>query len=645
LVLILFLTNLAHPTTVLPPQAPLSNDSPGSAVSDSTTGTTPNSPQTPSTPPWREGELTTAASLQGLTQVKALEKARDQCAGPQDQKRSGVQVSMSQRETATRPTSRRSSASSVRSAETVTRSFGPSISGHDVAIDNIKSQNRDSPSRGQQIPPRSLGMLNILNPPGSRPTGPQGINDSASHISRPPRTYSTSMQGVPQQPVSGHSASASYPGTPSGTLSSSTVLGPERQSPTMGYSFSDLNEPRKVLSPKMPRPSSLGQSSGLPREIDSRPQAYVPSVAPAKRPYNSDTPNKTRQLPSLHHTPGIAQAAGPQTLTPPPRSRAPDVSHVLAQPGHPRDISGMPRHPHTQFQPSSSLGQLPAVSRPPEGLTAWSEVMRRSSMGGPGVLEGQQAFMTLPGSDTPIPVQVDYSQASKKADEKRQRNAKASTRHRRKKKTIQEENVRQLQDLRDEREQIAEELEHMRHQRDFYRDERNRLRDIVSRTHGIHQHAAGPPSPTPTRSTGSHTDRSPATQHHMSTPTPGYAGDVVSIDRTGQRPKPEERPEYTGPGFIPGMAPAALTSPHGQPYGVVTPRPPSAASSGSGDRLPPLRAMEGPSPVVQHLGSRQGHEQDPTTGQWRPVPPRQVETGWATASRKLGEGQSQSHPW
>lgn len=56
--------------------------------------------------------------------------------------------------------------------------------------------------------------------------------------------------------------------------------------------------------------------------------------------------------------------------------------------------------------------------------------------------EGQQAFMALPGCDTPIPVQVDYSQASKKADEKRQRDAKASTRHRRKKKTMQEENMR-----------------------------------------------------------------------------------------------------------------------------------------------------------------------------------------------------------
>ncbi len=106
--------------------------------------------------------------------------------------------------------------------------------------------------------------------------------------------------------------------------------------------------------------------------------------------------------------------------------------------------------------------------------------------------EGQQAFMTLPGSETPIAIQVDYSQASKKADEKRQRNAKASTRHRRKKKTIQEENVRQIQEMADEKEELVERVEQLTRQRDFYRDERNRLRDIVLRTPSIAQHASGP---------------------------------------------------------------------------------------------------------------------------------------------------------
>jgi hypothetical protein len=85
-----------------------------------------------------------------------------------------------------------------------------------------------------------------------------------------------------------------------------------------------------------------------------------------------------------------------------------------------------------------------------------------------------------------------------------------------------------------------------------------------------------------------------------------------------------------------------LTPSHGQPYGIP-PRPMSAGSSAGGDRLPPLRAMEGaPPPAAQHVGLGQAHEQDPRTGQWRLMPPRQVETGWATGARKP---EGQTHPW
>ncbi|KAF4460947.1 hypothetical protein FALBO_12264 [Fusarium albosuccineum] len=91
-------------------------------------------------------------------------------------------------------------------------------------------------------------------------------------------------------------------------------------------------------------------------------------------------------------------------------------------------------------------------------------------------VDDQQAFMTLPGNDTPIPVTVDYSQASKKEGERRQRNAAASTRHRRKKKIMQEENTKQLQELRDERRMMEIEIEELKQQRDFYRYDRNRLR-------------------------------------------------------------------------------------------------------------------------------------------------------------------------
>jgi hypothetical protein len=251
------------------------------------------------------------------------------------------------------------------------------------------------------------------------------------------------------------------------------------------------------------------------------------------------------------------------------------------------------------------------------------------------VTEGQQAFMALPGSDAPIPVQVDFSQASKKADEKRQRNAKASTRHRRKKKTMQEENVKRLQELQSERQQMYQHIEEVTRQRDFYRDERNRLREVVSHTPTINDHAVGPPSPpASTRPTGFFTEESPLLQQSHAAASQGYASDTSSVERPTQRRRTEERIEYSAHSYGPpgGGQPMALPPMQGQGYGMP-PRPHSAASTASMERLPPLRTMEGPAPP-QGMVHGHPHEQDPRTGQWVPLQQtRYLETGWATAGR------------
>uniref|UniRef100_A0A8H7TTT8 BZIP domain-containing protein n=1 Tax=Bionectria ochroleuca TaxID=29856 RepID=A0A8H7TTT8_BIOOC len=168
----------------------------------------------------------------------------------------------------------------------------------------------------------------------------------------------------------------------------------------------------------------------------------------------------------------------------------------------PRDTHGYPQPSpgHGHFQPGPYGGRsfsASAVTGPPLDEPTWPESMRRSSLGAQIIAgDGQQAFISLPGSDAPIPIHVDYSQASKKADEKRQRNAKASTRHRRKRKAIQEENAKQLQDLKESREDMELKIEELTVQRDFYRRERNRLREIVTRTPSIAEHAKSVSSPT-----------------------------------------------------------------------------------------------------------------------------------------------------
>ncbi|KAG7413161.1 hypothetical protein Forpi1262_v017200 [Fusarium oxysporum f. sp. raphani] len=245
-------------------------------------------------------------------------------------------------------------------------------------------------------------------------------------------------------------------------------------------------------------------------------------------------------------------------------------------------------------------------------------------------VEGQQALLALPGSEAPIPVHMDFSQASKKADEKRQRNAVASTRHRRKKKIMQEENSKQLQELRDERRLMEIRIAELIQQRDFYREDRNRLRDIVAQTPSIGGLAAGPPSPTIS------TSNSYAETGSLASGPSGSMsyGDVLANERPAQRRRTDDHPEYSLPPYGSPASGHPSASPSGLPpmpmsgYGGPS-RPSSAASSASGERLPPLRVMEGRPPTGPPPGPGV-QEQDPRTGQWVPVQPRVPETGWAT---------------
>ncbi|KAH7120098.1 hypothetical protein B0J13DRAFT_457637 [Dactylonectria estremocensis] len=194
--------------------------------------------------------------------------------------------------------------------------------------------------------------------------------------------------------------------------------------------------------------------------------------------------------------------------------------------------------------------------------------------------KGQQAFLALPGSDSPIHLYVDYSKASKKADEKRRRNAVASTRHRRKKKIMQEEDTKQLQKLRDEGRQLETKLEELTHQRDFYRDDRNRLRDIVSQTPGISHLATRPSSPASARSSPC-VERSPLMAAPLTMPS--QKGEPCPGERPADSPD-SSMSMYSTPR---GAHPSALPPMQDLPSSVPS-RPTSAASSMPRRVLPSL---------------------------------------------------------
>ncbi|PHH68747.1 hypothetical protein CDD80_7277 [Ophiocordyceps camponoti-rufipedis] len=505
---------------------------------------------------------------------------------------------MSQRGVPPHPASRRSSGSPAKDEERWSRQQVSRSSGGDARGAAAGMALAEAPGRTQQhLHPRTLGVHNILNP-ASEGLGP---------LSPRRREGEPMLAGHTSFPLFG-GARAFYPAQTGGLGShpaGSNTLVPLGRPSTAGrdYPFSAPSTSRETSSPKLPRgPGSSQQHS----EGEMRVPALASASSPAKRPYDMDGPEEARPRSGHHQVPpGRGMGAIPPLATSP---RAPAAATLL---GRPHSLH-VPRHLPAAASPSRPLSVVPGGGG--DNTTAWSEVYLRSSIGGG---EGQQAYMALPGS-TPIPVQVDFSQASKKADEKRQRNAKASTRHRRKRKMQQEDKDRQLQVLKDERQQQREDMDDVRRQRDFYREDRNRLRDLVARTPGIQHHAQGPPSPS-TRSPASQPERSPGQQSDVATPTQGYASDPSSADRPVQRRRTDE---FTGAALAPlgGGTPA---------YGA--PQRPASASAGGVDRLPPLRSMEG-----APQGPGPGQEQDPRTGQWRPLQSRNFETRWATAGRRGG---------
>ncbi|KAB5558042.1 hypothetical protein GE09DRAFT_1221178 [Coniochaeta sp. 2T2.1] len=239
-----------------------------------------------------------------------------------------------------------------------------------------------------------------------------------------------------------------------------------------------------------------------------------------------------------------------------------------------------------------------------------------------------------------IVVPVDTHQGSKTQDQKRQKNAIASARFRTRKK----EREHQLEVDNHELNLRVRELEA---ERDFYRNERNRLRDVVSRTPDISQWANGPPSPVSTRGQGNfsaeggprtgtsqggsdQSNNSPARRRRGPQPrSPSrfsgpYAAESGST--MGIAPRPQDRPfaqppsyVYGGPPPEPSMAepparrrriehepqftapsygpPQTTLPPMGQTYGLNPPRLPP--TSPSVPRLPPLR-IDQPSPSSEH---------------------------------------------
>ncbi|TQN65272.1 hypothetical protein CSHISOI_10153 [Colletotrichum shisoi] len=517
---------------------------------------------------------------------------------------------------------------------------------------------------GHPFGPRSLGIRGLINeaqPEGSagEPSRPRGANAQTSPYGMPPRQYGTpgdqsqytyQSQGQSQ----GHGSFGSQPATPAGHPAT-TPLGhtpSEHSSPKSGFPFPLMGAPRQMLSPRETRAASLSQAGMRGPEPHQTP--FLPPRT--KRPYPGDEgPSELLRTAPGHPFSGPSphgpSSSGIGSMTTPPRAMSqPMIGHMPPTNPERPQLPPMTRDPHGRgpeypgqpmlppghsFPPPQSPG-IPVWSTPGAGTSLYQSLRSDVAKAEGGMV------VRLPGEEGGILIPVDVHQGSKQADEKRQRNAGASARFRQRKKEKDQEQIANLQRLEQRSRDLEAKLRDMTQERDFYRDERNRLRDVVLRT-PLSDMANGPPSPTSTRSGGSMAETSPLTQPPMlphQSQQQGYASsEASSVDRPTRRRRTDsaQTPEFSMPSYGTPGPQAGNLPPLQAPasYGMMPQRSPSTAPGG--ERLPPLRTMEG-SPFT-------GSDSGPSVSSGGPLYPSYTrvphETGFA--SRTVGPLSHHSH--
>ncbi|POS76325.1 hypothetical protein DHEL01_v205276 [Diaporthe helianthi] len=584
---------------------------------------------------------------------------------------------MSQRGAASRPPSRRRSQSLSTGANASPSSLQRAHPyGNDGGVDPARDPSRvfvapdDLP---RQTTPRTLGVHNILNPSEPRETqirtSPSlqraGVGCDSSPSSSGTRQYGVS--GSPYQPYGVAPAFGAPPGptAPLGSLASILPRG-QRESPSQARPFPPaLGAARRILTPRSPRSLSLGRVTTPAASGDTQP------------PFDFSTPlvgrfGATQEMAPFPGPPGLTSGMpgqSPRAIPPTPVastatmdhrgfSQAPFAntpSHHFSQGHIQHGAAGGPQrmapaYAHGQFESIQGSGRGYAhQGSPPAEANLSSAIMSALQLGGGGGTRGpdSQPHLTLQtNTGEHITVPLDVHQGSRQADEKRHRNAGASARFRARKKERDKDLRENMQRLENENREFTRQIHELHAERDFYRSERNRLRDVVLRTPSIREHAEqGPPSPQPSRAAasggategsftgsyaagGSSSTTSPSLAHQQRSPP--YAEEQLERPSRRRRTDPtaadfSPAPYAMRPAQPPGSLPPIVT----QGYtGPISSAPPSA-------RLPPLRFDQpASSPTTAHqTGFESQTPPLPHQTQYYGRPPPH-EMGWATSARE-----------
>ena len=428
------------------------------------------------------------------------------------------------------------------------------------------------PPEATTTPSRALGMQSILNP--TENTQPD-LHSAVPFQNQTPLLPPTTSPRSRKRPV---------PGSPLR----------EQQAPPQHTGG------RRVLTPRSPglRASSIGArraptfhgpAASLQSLMGPEPRIYT------AEPGSSDIPS----LPSLAAAARGSALGLHATELPPFQARPPATQSTAALRGAtPHSDSPSTSHTslsqHDQTSPAFRYGTMPSVphaqgaNRMRPGPMA-SDFMSEGLHHGPseGYQSGQRAYqMTLETEQGPmvVPVELDLQQASKVADEKRKRNAGASARFRARRKEKEKEASSRISELQ-------QEIRSLREDRDFYRNERNVMRDFAASRLGPTQIPPRPPSPLTRRpvdmsrhveleeSGRERSESAPATQRRR---TGDYAGTFVAPGPSPSQPfpgtyppppaqqgqplaPPPPLPQQTGPYASPRPLPPGPTGPHGAP--------------------------------------------------------------------------------
>ncbi|KAJ4391299.1 hypothetical protein N0V93_004916 [Gnomoniopsis smithogilvyi] len=432
-----------------------------------------------------------------------------------------------------------------------------------------------------------------------------------------------------------------------------------------------------MLTPRSPRPPSLSRVATPSSFADPQnPFDYAPPStgraggSQEMPPFSGPPPNAPQHLSRNNPVPAAPYtSAAPRSYSQPAYHSNTPPFQFPQQPSRAGQVERSPQgaappYPQGQYglPQGRASGYTPSPGGPSGDPNLSNAIMSALQTGGSGgsAHRGQESHphLTLQtNTGEQITVPLDVHQGSRQADEKRHRNAGASARFRARKKERDKDMRDTLNRLESESRDVARHNQELQVEVDFYRSERNRLRDIVLRTPEIREHAErAPPSPRSSRpaaplsrpgerpfgssfmagSSSPSTSPTGPPQH----PAP-YSGDLERPTRRRRTDPPSadfgNSPYPMRPAQPASTLPPIVTQGFGAPIASATP---SA-------RLPPLRFDQpgsGNSPTAAQASVAVGAHVPPPPALQTQFPPYgrpPHEMGWASNPRDSREEQLQ----